>query len=82
MARESTAEDTHHSSRAALPFAGASVSAHARAVEPGRSEQPCPPHNGAPVSLSPSCGDTMRSREREQVCHRLFFKVFDINKPQ
>lgn len=62
LARESTPVDTHHSSRAALPFAGASVSAHARAVEPGRSELPCPPHNDAPVLPSPSCRDKERER--------------------
>lgn len=64
LARESTPADTHHSSRAALPFAGASVSARARAAEPGRSEQPCPPHNGAPAPPFPSCRESERGREK------------------
>lgn len=64
LARGSAPVNTHHSSRAALPFAGASVSAHVRAAVPGRSERPCPRHSSALPPPSPAC--RVRERERER----------------
>ncbi len=55
LARGSAPANTHHSSRAAPPFAGVSVSAHVRAAVPGRSERPCPLHSSALPPPSPAC---------------------------
>lgn len=73
LARGSAPVNTHHSSRAALPFAGASVSAHVRAAVPGRSERPCPRHSSALPPPSPAC--RVRERERD-TCRSVIHMVF------